>query len=344
TFGVYAETTSGFNLGFQTDFTAGPMPSNEWFGHGHSLSVEARIQEVGSNTAVAFGGVDPHRLAEVAFDGTLAFGSVDQNFSGVVGFSSVLDTNSASGLVQGISDTATADFDLTLNGGVADVSPELAAAIESAIEGLAAMGVSEMTGFLEDVGNTIAGALRDAAFDLAIPLTDIRMSQVIDEVASVFSSLAQQFTINPDAFGMTQEVDDPDNAGQKLTQKLPNSLMGAADSHDGLALNDAQWAELLAYDQLQLGIVTPDGNPTSQIVTIDLWTGGVDTNDEQARMTSLLDALNGALGTYGITAALSFLGGLKLSSTANGSTGHELTPCAPTSATPNDANTSDAKM
>ena len=318
TFGVYAETTSGFNLGFQTDFTAGPVPSNEWFGHGHSLSVEARIQEVGSNTAVAFGGVDPHRLAEVAFDGTLAFGSVDQNFSGVVGFSSVLDTNSASGLVQGISDTATADFDLTLNGGVADVSPELAAAIESAIEGLAAMGVSEMTGFLEDVGNTIASALRDAAFDLAIPLTDIRMSQVIDEVASVFSSLAQQFTIDPDAFGMTQEVDDPDNAGQTLTEKLPNSLMGAADSHDGLALNDAQWAELLAYDQLQLGIVTPDGNPTSQIVTIDLWTGGVDTSDEQARMNSLLDALNGALGTYGITAALSFLGGLKLSSTANG--------------------------
>ncbi|CUH69401.1 Cyclolysin [Thalassovita autumnalis] len=321
TFGVYAETTSGFNLGFQADFTAGPVPSNEWFGHGHSLSVEARIQEVGSDTAVAFGGVDPHRLAEVAFDGTLAFGSVDQNFSGVVGFSSVLDTNSASGLVQGISDTATADFDLTLNGGVADVSPELAAAIENAIEGLAAMGVSEMTGFLEDVGNTIASALRDAAFDLAIPLTDIRMSQVIDEVASVFSTLAQQFTINPDAFGMTQEVPDPNpaNDGQTLTEKLPNSLMGAADSHDGLALNDAQWAELLAYDQLQLGIVTPDGNPTSQIVTIDLWTGGVDTSDEQARMNSLLDALNGALGTYGITAALSFLGGLKLSSTANGS-------------------------
>ncbi len=304
-FGLFVEASAGANLGFSTDFS-----SFTWKGDapGTSFDMAARIHEVDGSGYVNIAEDARYALAQVDLSGALTMGGVSQGFEADIGLSTILDSSGAEGRVQGLVTHAEVDFDLTLDD--AGLPPELAQAISDSVNALATMGTEEVIGFLNDVGTAISSALRDASFDLAIPLTDIRLSSVIGQISDVFSGLANSFTINSGAFGFSQE----DGSGN--LEQIVSVLSQATTSQDGQSLTAAQLDALLAFDQLELAVLATDGTLTTLNVALDGAVANSSASVED-RIADLIGKLNTALGGHDITVALSLFGGLQITGSAS---------------------------
>ncbi|GGE38882.1 hypothetical protein [Actibacterium pelagium] len=303
--GLFAEVDPLMDLGFEFDFTALSDPI-DFYGDAFSLGIDARIQEVGAGSYTDIVADTTYQLAALDFDGEVAFGVVDQAFTGAITLSSVLDSTGPEGRIQEFLNNAAFGFSIDLTDGTLD--PALEAALEEALGTLAAMGTDQVIQFLQDIGSTIAGTLQNSAFDVDIPLTDLGFSDLLTDLSSFFTGLAETFTIDKTSLGYTEA------AGNVALTKL-------TDTQDGEALNAGQFTALEGYNQLTLSVL--DGTATPKVVTIDLT--GTDAVDDslsvEDRMTSLAALLQAALSTYGFTVSLTNAHGLRIVSTQKPGTG-----------------------
>ncbi|RRH73849.1 calcium-binding protein [Falsigemmobacter faecalis] len=184
-------------------------------------------------------------------------------------------------------------FDVDLSGAVAH--EELRGVLEETIEGLAAMGMDQITGFLRDVGDSLAGLLRSSMLNFEIPFTDIELSDVLGEIADVFSKLDDLFVIKPSELGFNTGLDG--HIATEVTGREalfdPGRLAGMTELRFTLSTQtvDPADATKVIYD-LQEVVVDLTGDHALHDVTATL----------EARTAALAALLAPALQPYGFTA------------------------------------------
>ena len=280
------------------------VPSFDWFGSSASVDVTARIQDLND---VAFEDIvadQRYELIDLDLSGSLAFGGVDQDFTSEITLSSVIDSTGAAGRIQEF--ISQAQFNFTLDLLDTGLDAETEARLEGALVSLATMGTEQIVQFLKDIGETVTGALRDSAFDIALPLTDVRLGNLMTELSSFFTNLASTFTIDKGALGFSI-----DSGGS--TSTVDTSLTQETDTQNGFGLNLAQFTKLLDYQSFS---ITVFDNGSTHDLTVTL--AGTDVHDTglslSARMAALADLLNTALSGHGIAVSVGSLGGLSLNS------------------------------
>ena len=61
--------------------------------------------------------------------------------------------------------------------------------IEKTIEALSVIGSDELLAYFDDIGRSLQSILTDSLFDIDIPLTDLNVSDILDDMSNVLSSL-----------------------------------------------------------------------------------------------------------------------------------------------------------
>ncbi len=305
---------SGMDLGARISFDT--TPEIDFFATDASIAVQALIKDLDGSTFTAVTTDVRYSLLEVDFDGALDFSSVSQAFVAGVTLSSVLDSSGPQGRIQEFIKAVDFAFELsdsTLPSALRDT-------LEETLFTLASLGAAEISQFIEDIGQTIANALLDKAFDVDLPLTDLRLATVLADMASVFSRLIDTFSISSTALGFV----NPNAADSTNTQGdvvADTAFSQQVDVQRGAALTLGQLANLATYSSLSLKVLDGSGNTTN--VEIDL-TGSdaVDgTKTLKERMQSLVDLLDDALSAQGIAVALAGNLGLRVTSTQVPGTG-----------------------
>ncbi|MFW5654280.1 MAG: beta strand repeat-containing protein [Roseicyclus sp.] len=285
------------DIGGVVDFTGDPS-GDFVFGvpSGDTFAVEARIEALGTTGFVTVVPDTIYDLARIEAEGSLPLSGAT-SFDATLAVSTILDTLTGTNRPSAFVDNAMVDLDIT----------GLDAALAETAATLAATGTGDILQFLDDVGDTLAGALRDAAFDLDIPLTDLNLRDATEALAMVFGTLAERFAINPAALGFGQAefgdgVDDAAISVRELsfspetdtrTAEIPTlGLLDALQGYTGL--------RLAVFD----GSVDAEGNPAATLVDVDL--EGSDAVDPAAsvadRMAALAALLGNALGsTFTVT-------------------------------------------
>lgn len=312
--GVFATATADLDLGFTIDLTSGFDVS--WNGTGGGLSVQAMIKAVGEDDFETIDSALEYLLMRADMEGSLEFGSVEQEFAVQIDLLSKFEGTGIGDRLAAFIDNTRFTFTVDLLD--TGLDPLLEETLESAIGSLATMGANQIVDFLTDVGATISATLRDAAFDVSIPLTDVRLSTILDELASVFAGLTALFTVDPGAFGTTILVDDGD--GNLMIDVVDGTLENTVT--DITAAGPLSLSALSAFDQLSFLVYGP---ATPQTVTVTL--AGTDvldaTLDAEARGLALVDLLEAALSAYGFTFALAANGALRITSTTPATQGGE---------------------
>ena len=280
--GLFVDVDAALNLGGELNFTSGLT----YYGTGATIGVDAQIQEVGAAAYTDIVADQVYDLLKLETDGSLDFGASTESFGADLLLSSVVDTNSADGRIAAFLSNASFTLDVDLSG--TSLSPELQTVLEGTVETLAAMGTAEIISFLTDTGDAVAGALRDAAFEVDIPLTDLTLSDVTTDLASFFSGLAERFSIAKESLGFVE-----DSEALSLTRTI--------DTIDSDGMTSGQLDALADYRLLTFSVLDGSGTPAN--VTIDLTgTDLVNTAlDADTRMASLVTLLTTALGAYGFT-------------------------------------------
>ncbi len=310
--GIFVVADPLLDIGVTVDLTTF---SAAWNAAGPGLAVEARIWEVGAEVDAAalaadpFAGfvlVDPtqdYRLLRVGLDGELAFGATNQTFTTQIDLLSKFAGTDIGDRLQAFVDNARIEFDVAIT--TDGIDPLLAGVLGQAIGSLATMGTAQIVDFLRDVGATISATLRDAAFDVAIPLTDVRLSDVIDQVAAIFNGLAGLFTVDANAFGLTQIVTGENGPEVEAFSTL---LVNEVTEITGTPVS------LTRLDGLDGLTFTVYGPASPVTVTIDL-AGVTAATDADARRAALLDALTAGLGAQGFAFAFTAAGALRITQT-----------------------------
>lgn len=300
-FGLFLTGEDSVNLGGSLDLTG--LPSFTWEGHTANLDIAARIQEIGATEYSDIVADQTYGLIDIDLEGELDFSAVSQAFTAGILLTSVVDSTDAAGRLSAFINQATFDFTLDLVD--TGLSAEAEAILEESLITLATMGTEQIVQFLKDIGETVSGALRDSAFDIAIPLTDVRFGNLMTELSGFFTGLAKTFSIDRGALGFDVATGDK-------TKIIGTNLTQETDQQTGSRLNLGHFTKLLDYNRLTLSVKPPGGDPFD--IQFDLT--GTDVQDTgkslTERMRALADLMNTALSGYGISVGLGLTGGLKL--------------------------------
>ncbi|WP_039019935.1 calcium-binding protein [Halocynthiibacter namhaensis] len=294
----------GMNLGGSIDVSG--TPSVTWAGSSATLDVTARIQEIGATGYSDIVADQVYDLIDLDLEGELDFSAITQEFTAGITLTSVLDSTDAAGRLRAFIDKASFDFTLDLvNTGLAADQEKI---LEDSLVTLATMGTEQIVQFLKDIGETVTGALSDSAFDIAIPLTDVRFGNLMTELSSFFTDLASTFSIDKGALGLDTET----SSGPEL---IDTTLTSEIDTQSGERMSLGQFTKLLDYNRLSLSVTSPGGTP----VDVDINLTGTEVQNASlslsARMTALADLLSVALSGHGIAVALGQSGGLSVTGT-----------------------------
>ena len=298
-FGLFVTASAGMNLGGSIDLTGGT--GFTWEGGSASLDVAAQIQEI---DAVAYSEIvadQAYKLIDLGLEGALDFSAVQQEFTAGITLTSVIDSTGAAGRLREFISQAEFDFTLELDDG--SLSAEMKETLEQSLVTLATMGTEQIVQFLKDIGETVTGALSDSAFDIAIPLTDVRFGNLMTELSSFFTNLASTFSIDRDALGFSTDT----GSGSEL---ISTNLTAEADTQNGERMSDGQFTKLLDYNQLSLSVTSASGTPVDLTINLtgtDVLNAALSIAD---RMTALADLLNMALIGHDIAISLGLNGGL----------------------------------
>jgi len=295
------ETSAGLDIGF-TVTTAG-SPTASWLGTGGSIDVVAKIQEVGAASYVNIG-TDEYKLAEAGLTGNLDFGGTGQGFTASINLFSVLD--GPGNRLQAFLDAARFDYSVNMTDG--GLLPTLQSTLEDAITTLSAMGTGQFVGFLEELGKAVANALRDSLLDVNIPLTDMRIGTIMDEIASVFTNLANSFSIDPGALGF---FDALPGGGVQVYETL---LHADASTATAGSLDAVEFANLQNYKELTFSVYGPDSALGPYTQTVDL-TGLAALSGLDAKRAELATLIDTALTAFGFASTIAAGGGLRIGST-----------------------------
>ncbi|MDG4650076.1 calcium-binding protein [Roseibacterium sp. SDUM158017] len=301
--GLFVTPSANLNLGGEVAFTG--TPGITFFGDGASIEVDARIWEAGAGAYADILADTSYDLVTLDAAGTLDFSATPLTFATTLTLSTILDTEGAAGRIQTFLENATIGFDVDLSG--AGLDPALQAQLEQAIGTLAAMGTGDVIQFLLDVGDTVAGALRDAAFDVAVPLTDLNLGAVMAELAGFFTGLAERFAIDKALLGFVEDIERLSFSPTIDTQTADTPTTGQLDA-------------LAGFDRLTFEVFTgtadAEGNPTPTAVTVDIaGTDVVNTAlDAASRMSALAQLLTAQLGSFGLAFSVTGSNALRVTS------------------------------
>mgnify|MGYP000324287689 CR=1 FL=1 len=302
----------GMNLGGSIDVSG--TPTVTWAGSSATLDVTARIQEIGATGYSDIVADQVYELIDLDLEGELDFSAITQEFTAGITLTSVLDSTDAAGRLRAFIDQASFDFTLDLvNTGLAADQEKI---LEDSLVTLATMGTEQIVQFLKDIGETVSGALSDSAFDIAIPLTDVRFGNLMTELSSFFTDLASTFTIDQGAFGFSDDSNTESTA-------VSTSLTEEVDARGGVRLSLSQFTKLLDFSSFDLTVL--GGSSGTSDVTIDL--AGTDVHDTSKSLAERMDALatllNTAVSGAGIAVTIGSNGGLSFKSDkSSGGTGN----------------------
>ncbi len=307
---VLASATDDLDLGFTVNFVGGfDVAWNKADDEG--LSVDAMIKALGADEFEVIDATKEYGLLRASFDGDLDFGGDNQEFTTQIDLLSKFEGSALGDRLQSFIDNARFTFDVKLTDEHMD--PEVAELLGDAIGSLATMGVGQIVDFLKDVGTSISGALRDAAFDVSIPLTDIRLSAIMDQLANVFNGLASLFTVDEAALGTTEMVLAP-GGDFEYPEVIDSRLENEVTEITGIPL---ALAAIEKFDELTFRVVGGE-EPVDVVVTLtgaDVLDGDKTTEE---RRQSLMELLHAALESHGFAFALAATGGLTITQTATG--------------------------
>lgn len=298
-FGLFVTASAGMNLGGSIDLTG--VPVFTWEGGSASLDVGAQIQEIGALAYSEIVADQAYKLIDLGLDGALDFSAVQQEFTAGITLTSVVDSTGAAGRLREFISQAEFDFTLELDDG--SLSAEMKETLEQSLVTLATMGTEQIVQFLKDIGETVTGALSDSAFDIAIPLTDVRFGNLMTELSGFFTDLASTFSIDRDALGFS-------TGSGTDAELISTNLTAEADTQNGERMSDGQFSKLLDYNQLSLSVTDVSGTPidlTINLTGTDVLNAALSIAE---RMAALADLLNVALSGHGIAISLGLNGGL----------------------------------
>ncbi|SED72608.1 calcium-binding protein [Rhodobacter sp. 24-YEA-8] len=231
------------------------------------------------------GGLDLFGLVEGPDGEGMPF-AINMTLSSALLGSGMADAGLADRLSRFLSD-ARIGFDVDLSASVADEG--LRETLEGAIEGLAAMGMEQISSFLSDIGDVIAGLLQNSLLNVEIPFTSIELSSVLAEIANAFTSISDLFHIDPAGLGF-----DPQASSVALIATAVTELTAGFDP-----------TVLSGLDQITFVVVTETGRET---VTVSLTGNAVladPTATAAAKTAALASLMNTALAAYGFAVTAS---------------------------------------
>ncbi|TKA97165.1 calcium-binding protein [Cereibacter changlensis] len=263
------------------------------------LGISTEIQEVGGEEFVQIEAEKAYQLAALQLSGTLdLFGAISgpdgagMAYGVNLALSSVLLADLPSGATHAerisrfLSD-ASLGFDVDLSESIEDEA--LRDRMESAIEGLAAMGMDQISQFLADIGDVLAGVLSSSLFNVSIPFTDVELSSILGEISSVFTSLGDLFHIDTTALGFSAESG---SMAELTTDVTELSTQIDLEALEGVG-------------KLDFVVVTDDGR---QAVTVTLTGNSVlssPTATDAEKTEALAGLMNAALAAYGFAVTAS---------------------------------------
>ena len=263
------------------------------------FGIQTEIREIGASAFSEVAEAEVYALAALQLKGGLdLFGLVEGSEGEGLPFAVNMTLSSAL-LGAGMADAGLADrlarflsdarigFDVDLSDSVADET--LRDALEGAIEGLAVMGIEQISAFLSDMGDVIAGLVQNSLLNVEIPFTSIELSSVLTEIAEAFTSISDLFHIDPAGLGF-----DPEASSVAVISTAVTELTAGFDP-----------AVLDGLNQLTFVVVTETGRET---VTVDLDGNSVlaDANASAAAKTAALaELMTSALAAFGFAVTAS---------------------------------------
>ncbi|MFD1695440.1 beta strand repeat-containing protein [Roseibium aestuarii] len=277
-----AVDATGLDLGFSFTVSGASVASH--FDSGDMPTVEAQIKQVGAADFVAIESDTSYDLLSISGTGTIAVEGVDHSFTSVLTVSGVLDDSSAVNPVAGLLESASLGFEVD-----SGLDSALGDAIESLAQALAVMGADDILTFLSDIGGTLESVLSDTLFDIDLPFTDLGLGDVLDELATLVSSLADRYMIAQESLGFG-EVSSID-LYQQMTSQTSDIFTSA-----GLDV-------LAGYESLTLSVI--DATGAIQTITVELTGDAVNTAlSVSDRLTALAGLFNAQLAVFGLAASV----------------------------------------
>ncbi|MBP1853588.1 beta strand repeat-containing protein, partial [Rhizobium halophytocola] len=281
-----AVSAGDLDLGMTYDVTHHTQSSH--FSDSDAIGVEAQIKQIGSTTYEAIQADKQYDLVSIVSTGSLNVSGTDYAYTSDLILSSALESHDASTPLDSFVDHASVDFDLQL----ADTTVEagLAQTVETMVKAFSVMGVDEVLAFLADIGQSLNAILSDSAFDIDLPLTDLNLSDVIDQLTGILSNLPDEFRIDPASIGF-----GTDDAAINLFHQMTSQESGA--------ISAAMLNTLSGYSSITLSIIDAAGVIHTVAVHLDAAVTNANASVED-RLAALAGLFSGALSSYGITAGV----------------------------------------
>ncbi|MBL3587047.1 hypothetical protein JMM61_16925 [Rhodovulum sulfidophilum] len=295
-FSVVVTGADTLDLGGVIDFGSGDF---DFFGDEADLGVSGLIQEVGGSGFTEIEANTSYDLFQLDFTGTLEMGESSESYSGVLTLSSVLDTASGEDPATVFADNASVDLSVDFDD--ASLGTEALETLTATLEALFSLDAEDIIDFLGEAGANIAGLLKNSVFDFEIPLSDLQISDVLDSLASVFSNIADTFSIDTESLGFSENV-----SGQTLSAAIAGLTGSALTASDLDALSE--------YSSITL-TVTDAGTAVTGIEVNLEGSDVLDTSLSVAeRLAALATLLQAAVSPYGLSVGVTATGGLRITS------------------------------
>ena len=285
-----AVTSTGLDLGFNYDVGTGSATA--LFNADNMPSVEAQIKQIGATDFEKITANVNYELLTFSATGSISTSGVSHDFSTDFTLSSVLDTGTGSSSFGEFINHL--DFGMDIDLGDSGLDAAAQDTIEKTIEALSVIGSDELLAYFDDIGQSLQSILTDSLFDIDIPLTDLNVSDILDDMSNVLSSLAEQFHIAADALGFGD--DDP---GVDLIQ--------AVDSYESGEITSGILDALTGYSSLTLSVIDSAGNIHTE--TVELNDTVLDTGlSVEERLTELSSLISAQLAAYNLAVSVAATG------------------------------------
>nr|WP_321980801.1 hypothetical protein [uncultured Cohaesibacter sp.] len=285
-----AVTSSDLDLGFSYSVSESSLTSA--FDSSDLPTVEAQIEEIGATGFETITSGTSYDLLSLSATGSINIEDVDYSYSTGFTLSSVLDTGTGHSSLSDFLSNASLDLDINLADSGLDA--EVAETIENTIEALTVIGSDELLAYFNDIGESIETILTDSLLDIDIPLTDLNVSEILDELSGALSSLAEEFQIAADTLGFGS-----DDASIDMYQAVTSLESGeiTSDILDALA----------GYSSLTISVIDLSGEIQTETVTLSA--DVLDTSlTVEERLTELASLITSQLNAYSLAVSVAATG------------------------------------
>ena len=285
-----AVTSTGLDLGFNYDVGTGAATA--LFDADNMPSVEAQIKQIGATDFETITANVSYELLTISATGSISTSGVTHDFSTDFTLSSVLDTGTGSSSFGEFVNHLNFGMDIDLGDSGLDAAAQ--DTIEKTIEALSVIGSDELLAYFDDIGRSLQSILTDSLFDIDIPLTDLNVSDILDDMSNVLSSLAEQFHIAADALGFGD--DDPSV-----------DLIQAVTSYESGEITSGILDALAGYSSFTLSVIDSAGNIHTE--TVELNDTVLDTGlSVEERLTELSSLISAQLAAYNLAVSVAATG------------------------------------